>query len=155
MSEITKLPSKILRSKIQDVSLEDIKNGSLKELISDMRNAIIEHNGVGLAANQLSKNLNLFVIEKKLADEFEVSDVYINTEITEHSKTNDEMEEGCLSIPGYFVEIPRSKKVMVKALDENGKKIKFRARGLLARVIQHEVDHLNGLVIKDRVKKIG
>jgi peptide deformylase len=63
------------------------------------------------------------------------------------------MEEGCLSLPEYWKEIKRAKKVKIKALDENGKKLKIKARGFLARVYQHETDHLNGFLIKDRVKK--
>ena len=62
------------------------------------------------------------------------------------------MEEGCLSIPEYFVNISRPKKIKIKAMDENGNKVKFRARGLLARVLQHEYDHLNGKLIRDRAR---
>ncbi|MDP4001728.1 MAG: peptide deformylase, partial [bacterium] len=86
----------------------------------------------------------------KVALENKVPETYFNPEITEYSKDTDNIEEGCLSIPGFYVEIPRSKKIMFKALDESGKKIKFKAKGFLARVLQHETDHLNGTVIKDR-----
>lgn len=151
--EITKLPNKILSSKIKMVSMEDVKRGSYKELISNMREAMKEHQGVGLAANQIDKDLSIFVIDAKLAEEFEVPDAYLNPEITEYSKDADEMEEGCLSIPTYYVLIPRSKKIKLKFIDENGEKRKIKARGFLARVLQHETDHLNGLTIKNRVKK--
>src|SRR3989344_4799226 len=124
----------------------------IKELIAQMRETMVASQGVGLAANQVNENLQIFVIDKKLADEHSVPDVLINPEITEPSKDVDEMEEGCLSIPEYFVNIKRAKKIKIKALDENGKKIKFKARGFLARVLQHETDHLNGLTIKERVK---
>ena len=117
-----------------------------------MRQDMIANNGIGLAANQVGQDLAIFVIDKNLADENQVPDAYINPEITEFSKDTDEMEEGCLSIPEYFVPIKRSKKIKFKALDENGNKIKLKVRGLLARVLQHETDHLNGVVIKDRVK---
>ena len=80
-------------------------------------------------------------------------DVYLNPEITEYSKDRDEMEEGCLSIPEYFVEIKRSKKIKIKFMDEKGDKKKIKDRGFLARVLQHETDHLNGLTIKNRFKK--
>lgn len=121
----------------------------IKALISDMRKMMVEARGVGLAANQVGQDLQLFVIDKKLAEENGVPDAYINPEITEYSKDGGEMEEGCLSLPEYWQQIKRSKKIKIKALDENGKKIKIKARGLLARVLQHECDHLRGILIKD------
>ena len=65
------------------------------------------------------------------------------------------MEEGCLSIPGYGANIKRSKKIKIKVVDENGKKIKLKARGFLARVLQHETDHLHGITIRDRHSEIS
>ena len=95
------------------------------------------------------------MIEEKLAAENNVPEVFFNPEITEYSKNKDELEEGCLSIPEYGVNIKRSKKVKIKATDENGSKIKLKARGFLARVLQHETDHLNGITIKDRHSEIS
>lgn len=149
--EIIKIPSKILKKKIEKAIIGDIKNGSYKELISDMKKAMVDNNGVGLAANQIGKDLGIFVIDQKLAEENGVPNVFINPEITEYSKENDETEEGCLSIPGYWAPIRRAKKIKIKAADENGNKIKFKARGFLARVLQHETDHLNGVTIKEKV----
>ena len=151
--EITKLPAKILNSKIESVSVEEVKRGSFKELILAMKETMKDKQGVGLAANQIGKDLSIFVIEPMLATEFRVPDVYLNPEITEYSKDRDEMEEGCLSIPEYFVEIKRSKKIKIKFMDEKGDKKKIKDRGFLARVLQHETDHLNGLTIKNRFKK--
>lgn len=116
-----------------------------------MREKVVEAHGVGLAANQVGRDLQIFVIDKKLAEENGVADAYINPEITEFSKDQNEMEEGCLSIPDYWRQVKRAKKIKIKALDENGKKIKIKARGFLARVLQHEYDHLQGILIKDRV----
>jgi len=138
-----------LRNKLREV--KEI-TPEIKVLISDMRKMMIEARGVGLAANQVGQDLQLFVIDKKLAEENGVPDAYINPEITECSKDKGEMEEGCLSLPDYWRQIKRSKKIKIKALDENGKKIKIKARGLLARVFQHEYDHLQGVLIKDRLK---
>lgn len=132
------------------VSAKEIKNGSAKELISAMREDMKKNNGVGLAANQVGSDLSIFVIDQELAKTNNVSDAFINPEITEYSKEEDEMEEGCLSIPEYYAPIKRAKKIKIKALDENGNKIKFKARGFLARVLQHETDHLNGIVIRDK-----
>lgn len=137
---------------MKQIPPEEIKNGDYAELISDMKKSMIKANGVGLAANQVGKDLAIFVIDAKLASENEVPEAYFNPEITDRSDEADYLEEGCLSIPGFYTEIKRSKKVMLKALDEDGKKIKIKARGFLARVYQHETDHLNGLTIKDRMQ---
>lgn len=144
--EIVKKPNKILRNKLKGV--KEI-TPEIKALISDMRKTMEEAQGIGLAANQVGRDLAIFVISRKLAEENKVPDVYINPEITEYSKEPVEMEEGCLSLPGYWQYIQRPKKIKIKALDENGKKIKFKAKGLLARVLQHEYDHLQGRLIKD------
>lgn len=148
--EITKIPNKILAKTTEKVGLKDIKSGSYKELVLDMKKSMVDNEGIGLAANQINKDLSIFVIDEKLASENKVPDVFFNPEITEYSREKDEMEEGCLSIPGYGANIKRSKKIKIKAIDENGNKIKLKARGFLARVLQHETDHLNGLVIRDR-----
>lgn len=148
--EITKIPNKILAKTTEKVSPKDIKNGLYKELVLDMKKAMIDNEGVGLAANQIGKDLSIFVIDEKLAAENGVPEVFFNPEITEYSRDLDELEEGCLSIPGYGANLRRSKKIKIKAVDENGNKIKLKARGFLARVLQHETDHLNGIVIKDR-----
>lgn len=141
-------PNKILHQKLKAVP--EI-TAEIKGLIIEMRKKMVEAHGIGLAANQVDKNLQIFVIDKNLAEENKVPDAFINPEISEYSREKDELEEGCLSIPEYFVLVPRSKKIKIKALDENGKKIRFKAKGFLARVLQHEMDHLNGLLIKDRI----
>src|SRR3989338_3742543 len=146
--EITKTPDKILAKKMERIVVDDLKNGSYKELISDMKKAMVDNNGVGLAANQVGKDLSIFVIDQKLAEENGVPDIFINPEITEYSKDSDETEEGCLSIPDYWIPIKRAKKIKIKFINESGNKQKLKARGFLARVLQHETDHLNGLTIK-------
>jgi len=146
--QIIKEPEKILRKKLK--SVEKV-TPEIKALISDMREIMVEAHGVGLAANQVGRDFQIFVIDAKLAEENKAPDAYINPEITECSKEQTEIEEGCLSIPEYWRQIKRAKKIKIKALDENGKKIKIKARGFLARVLQHEYDHLQGILIKDRV----
>lgn len=147
--EIVKELNKILRQKLEKVTGVDTE---IKNLISQMREKMVAAKGVGLAANQVGKNLRIFVIDKNLAQENNVPDAFINPEITEYSKDTDIIEEGCLSIPEYFAPISRSKKIKIKALNENGKKIRFKAKGFLARVLQHETDHLNGILIRSREK---
>ena len=146
--EITKEPNKILHKKLE---LVPEITPDIIALIEEMRRTMIEAKGVGLAANQIGKDLQIFVIAKNIADEHKVPDAYINPVMNEFSRDRDEMEEGCLSIPGFWHQIRRSKKVHIKALDERGNKIKLKAKGFLARVFQHEYDHLQGKLIKDRV----
>lgn len=147
---ITKDPNKILHKKLEPVS--EI-TPAITAIIEEMRKAMIEAKGVGLAANQIGKDLQIFVIEASIAVEFGVPDAYINPELSTFSRDKDVMEEGCLSLPGTWLQIHRSKKVHLKALDEHGGKLKIKAKGFLARVFQHEYDHLCGKLIKDRAKK--
>src|SRR3990167_6659022 len=132
--EVTKVPHQLLTQKTKHLSLGDIKSGNYAKLVADMRVAMKEHQGIGLSANQLGKDLSIFVIDAALAQENNVPDAYFNPEITEYSKDQDELEEGCLSIPQFYVPIKRAKKIKFKAYDEKGERVKFRARGLLARV---------------------
>lgn len=152
MTVITKVPDTILTKKVVRARPDDLKAGTYAKLIDRMRKDMVAHNGIGLAANQVGEDVALFVIDKELAAENGIADAYANPEITGASKERDELEEGCLSIPDYWVPIRRAKKIMFKALNEKGEKVKFRARGMLARVLQHETDHLNGLTIQDREK---
>lgn len=149
--ELTTIPNPLLARTIKPLKAADIKAGTYTELIAVMKKRMIDSNGIGLAANQVGKDLALFVIDEKLAAEYKVASAYANPEITEYGKEHEDMEEGCLSIPGMWAPIQRSKKIMFKALNaETGTRVKFRARGMLARVLQHETDHLNGTTIKDR-----
>ncbi|MCC6934317.1 MAG: peptide deformylase [Candidatus Yanofskybacteria bacterium] len=151
--QLTHVPHPVLAKQCTPLTAEDLKAGAYTQLIAEMKKDMVAHNGIGLAANQVGKDLALFVIDEKLAEEHDVPSVFANPEITEYGKESEDIEEGCLSIPGTWLIIPRSKKVMFKGLDEQGNRVKFRARGMLARVLQHETDHLNGLTIKDRAAK--
>lgn len=145
--EITKVPNKILHKKLEAI------NGitpNLKKVILNMKKVMKEANGIGLAANQVGLNMQLFVIDEELAEEYKAPSVYINPEIKPYSKGEEELEEGCLSIPETWLKIKRPKKLKVKAVDEEGKKHKFIAKGILARVLQHEYDHLQGILITDK-----
>jgi len=148
--DIVKDPNKILHQKLTEV--KEVNVGILK-LAEEMKEIMKKSNGVGLAANQVGKNTSMFVIDENLAKESGAPDVYINPEITEYSRDLIESEEGCLSLPDFWPTVKRAKKIKIKALGIDGKKIKIKARGFLARVLQHETDHLYGFLIKDRVKK--
>jgi len=120
----------------------------IKEMKETLKNA---ENGVGLAAPQIGVNIRLFVIIDELVKDDH--SVFINPEITQVSKKTATEEEGCLSLPGDWRELPRADKVTIKAVDENGKKFKMKAKGILARLMLHEVDHLDGVLFVDHLKK--
>jgi peptide deformylase len=151
--EIVQIPARVLAAPCTPLSGKDLRAGKYATLIEEMKKDMLANNGIGLAANQVGKHLALFVIEEKLALEHKVPDVFANPEITEYGKEEDILEEGCLSIAGFWTPVTRAKKIMFKALDTNGTKVKFKARGMLARVLQHETDHINGLTIKNRTEK--
>ena len=150
----------ILRKKSQPV--EKI-NAEILQLAKDMIEIMIKNNGVGLAANQVGKNIRMFVIHPDLIrmgafgllksrrsrDEGALFGCFINPEIIKISKKSEILEEGCLSVPGKYLSIKRAKSLKIKAIDENNKQFKLKAKGLLARTIQHEIDHLNGILIVD------
>jgi peptide deformylase len=142
-------PNSILRQKAKEVEMEKIKGYDIKKLVFDMKETVETDKGIGLAAPQVGHSLRIIVIfleNKKIA--------LINPQITHFSWLKKNGEEGCLSIPGTFGFVKRSKSIRVKALDENGEEIKFKAKNLLARVIQHEVDHLDGVLFIDKAEKI-
>ncbi|MEK7536946.1 MAG: peptide deformylase [Patescibacteria group bacterium] len=145
--EIVKKPAEILSQKLKIIGLI---TPSLKKVILKMKKTMKEANGIGLAANQVGLDMALFVIDEELAKEHNAPSVYINSEVKPYSKDSEELEEGCLSIPETWLKIKRPKKVKVKSVDENEKKYKFIAKGMLARVLQHEYDHLQGVMITDK-----
>ena len=145
MLRITKLGEEVLRKKSVPVLPEEI-NDKFRALLSEMFTTMDEANGVGLAAPQININKRFFVVT---ADD-DVRRVFINPEIISTSAELSEYEEGCLSIPKIYETIARPAKVTVQALDENGKHFTLDAEGLLARIIQHENDHLDGIVFIDR-----
>ena len=143
MIRIYKLGEEVLREKAMPI--EKVTD-EIKTLIGDMFETMVEANGVGLAAPQVGKKLRLFVA----AADDDVKRVFINPQIVSTSEEVGDYEEGCLSIPGVYESIRRPVRVTVQALDENGKPFTLEADGLLARIIQHETDHLDGILFSDR-----
>ncbi len=146
---ITTIPNPILRQRAKELSLEDIKTPVIQKLISDMKETVLPAGGIGLAAPQVGFSVRIVIIavqNKKMA--------LINPEIINFSWRKEATEEGCLSVPEKWGVVKRSKIIKVKALDESGEIVKFKAKDLFARVIQHEVDHLNGVLFIDRAKKV-
>lgn len=131
----------------------------LKDQIKKMVATLRKEGGIGLAANQLGYNNQVLAIEYKEIDkktskkrtEIPLT-VFINPEIIEYGKTLECFEEGCLSVPKIELEVERPTQIKIKYQDEKGKKIKAAPKGLVARILQHEVDHINGTLFTDRVK---
>ncbi len=138
----------VLRKKAETV--KDPKNPEIQTLIKNMIATMKSAKGLGLAAPQVGVSWRIFTvdIESKIF-------VFINPEAKDFSKESGLFEEGCLSVQKTWGPVIRPKKLTIKALDENGKPIKIRAKGLLARVTQHEMDHLNGVLFIDKAEKIN
>lgn len=136
----------VLRQKAKRVSSID---GAIGQLIDDMVETMREVGGVGLAAPQVGVPLRIAVIE--LPDEEII--VLVNPKIVKRSGER-QIEEGCLSIPGYRGEIQRSEKVTVKGLDRFGREIRIKGEGLLAQALEHELDHLDGTLYIDHLESI-
>ena len=145
MLKIYKLGEEVLRQKSVPVKDEEI-NDELRALAEEMFETMENANGVGLACPQIGKNIRMFVAE---ADD-DVKRVFINPQIVATSDDSVPYEEGCLSVPQVYENIMRPSKVTVQAQDQNGKKFTLEAEGLLARIIQHESDHLEGVIFIDR-----
>ncbi len=147
---ISKLPVKVLRKPVTDVELPADKK--MLRLIKDMIATCKAADGVGLAAPQIGLNLNLAVIylEELGLPAFPI----INPVIIKTSKEQTEMEEGCLSTPGLFGKVKRPKKITIEAYNVQGEKFTITDDTFLARVIQHEIDHLNNILIIDKFEEI-
>ncbi len=129
--------------------IKNPKSPEIKELIADMVATMKKTGGIGLAAPQVGVPFRIFTVnvEDKVY-------VFINPEVKNLSRDESSFEEGCLSVQKIWGPVIRPKKLIIKALDENGKPIKIRAKGLLARVIQHEMDHLDGTLFIDKAEKL-
>lgn len=126
----------------------------LHELIMKMRKVMHRANGVGLSANQIGLPYKLFVAKLPAKQGESKLHAILNPEIEKMSEEKLSQEEGCLSVHGKYGIVPRAKQVIIRGLDKNGKPLKIKAWGLLARIFQHEVEHLNGKLFVDRAKEV-
>ena len=153
--EIVTLPDPVLRRKARTVTRFDAE---LQTLVEDMIETMREAPGVGLAAPQVGVSDRLLVVEYPEDDEQEDSPkklyVVVNPEIKEISAETEMGIEGCLSIPGLHGEVERALAVTVKGQTRRGQSIKIKAKGWLARIFQHEIDHLDGIVFVDRATRV-
>jgi peptide deformylase len=152
---IVAIPDPILRRKAHKVTTFD---RDLQTLIDDMIETMRVAPGVGLAAPQVDVSLRVIVVEYGDEDEEHPSPkklyALVNPEISSHSAETVTGVEGCLSIPNLEGEVERYEKVVVKALDRHGHAVKIRADGWLARIFQHEIDHLDGVLYTDRATRV-
>jgi peptide deformylase len=149
--EILTIPknNEILRKKSLPVNEEKVLTEEFKELCEDLEETMIKKEGVGLAAPQIGRNIRMIVVNTKNGPV-----VMINPKIIKKSLLKEWGEEGCLSVPMTFGDVKRHKKVTCIFCNRRGKKDQIKGSGLLARVIQHEIDHLDGILFIDKAKNV-
>jgi len=149
--EIKKYPERVLREKASPVTKID---GEIQRLIDDMVETMYAAPGIGLAAPQVGISKRIIIIDVSMKEgEKTPLIVLINPEIVE-GEGEIESEEGCLSLPGYITTVKRSERVIVRGLNRDGRPIEIEGEGLLSRALQHECDHLDGVLLIDRVSSI-
>ncbi len=146
--EIYKLGNKVLRDQAKRISKVD---GSIRELAKNMLESMYSAKGIGLAAPQVGIQKRILVIDLDIENSTSPPHIFINPEIISSSATIDTYEEGCLSIPGVYLDVIRPSSIKLSYRDEMGRPKKMNADGLMARCIQHEIDHLNGVLFVDKV----
>jgi peptide deformylase len=143
---------KVLRKKAEPVTVFDEE---LEQFLADLTETMYEKDGVGLAAPQVGRSLRIFVVDPFWFTEEGTKDpkIFINPEIVA-MKGESDAEEGCLSLPEVYGNVKRAEQVIIRALNENGEKVQYKTGGLFARAIQHENDHLNGVMFVDHIPKL-
>ena len=151
LREILTEPNEILRKKSLPVEKFD---EDLQQLMKDMLDTMYAAPGIGLAAIQIGEPKRVIVLDLSSKDEPKNPMYFINPEIITKSESKSTYEEGCLSVPGQFAEIDRPDKCHIKYLDYNGQQKEIKAEGMLATCIQHEIDHLEGILFIDYLSKL-
>ncbi len=140
----------VLRQKAAEVTAFD---DELRRLVEDMRETMRAYNGVGLAGNQVGVAQRVAIVDVPLDEDERAAYTLVNPAIVARSGS-ETGEEGCLSIPGIYEDVTRSLVVRVRARDEHGAPVEIEAEGYLARAIQHEIDHLDGVLFVDRLSPL-
>jgi len=145
--KVARMGHPVLRARAKALDRRDVRSAPVQQLIDDLVDTMHEYHGVGLAAPQVHESLRIFVagVDPRAADDDEPAAERAATELVEDW-------EGCLSIPDIRGRVPRVRGISVRALDRNGERIEFLARDFAARVLQHEYDHLDGVLFFDRMK---
>ena len=149
--DIITLPDKRLRLNSEPVKHVD---AGVRKLIDDMFETMYKAPGIGLAAIQIGVAKRVVTMDLSKKEDNHEPQVFINPEIVWQSDETAKYEEGCLSIPEYYEEVERPKEVKVKYLDRDGKPAEIEATGLLATCLQHEIDHINGVLFIDHLSKL-
>ncbi len=145
---------KFLRQKTVDFDFSKFSKKEINELIQEMKKTMIAANGIGLSANQIGLKWKVFVAQVPASEGDSKFYALFNPSIIKTSEDGVLYEEGCLSVPGKYGEVKRPRYIIVKAQDKKGRPVKIKAWGLLARVFQHEIDHLNGGLFIDKAKSV-
>ncbi len=171
MIKIIQIGDLVLRATAKKVAVDKIISPEIQKVLENMKQAIVENDdGIAIAAPQINVSLRIFLVSKRIflidkegkplpditpeeIDNYKDL-VFINPEITNQSKKTQWLMEGCLSIRGVYGKVERSEKATIKAFDENGKLFTRGASGLLAQTIQHENDHLDGILFIDKAKDL-
>jgi peptide deformylase len=156
--KVARMGHPVLRQRARPLTLEEIKSPKVQKLIDDMVETMREYHGIGLAAPQVHEGVRLLIAGLEKTDENGETEVealpVLNPEITVVGTDVVEDWEGCLSIPDIRGRVARAREITVKAFTRHGKRIEFRAEGFFARVIQHETDHLDGVLFLDRMRSL-
>ena len=153
--KVAKMGHPVLREKARAVDKSELKSPTLQQFIDSMIDTMHEYTGVGLAAPQVHESLRLFVALLEADDNGEGDAmVFVNPEISVKGDQTVEGWEGCLSIPDIRGRVPRAQHVMVSALDRHGKRFELELKDFRARVVQHENDHLDGVLFFERMKTL-
>jgi peptide deformylase len=152
--KVARMGHPVLRAKAAAVDRATLRTPEMQKLIDDMIETMTEYHGVGLAAPQVHEGLRIFVasLDMERGEEPTEPIAIINPEIVPVGSETVDDWEGCLSIPDIRGKVPRLREIKVKALDRDGERIELRARGFSARIVQHETDHLDGILFFDRMR---
>jgi peptide deformylase len=149
--DIIKLPDKRLRLVSEPVKRID---GDIRALVRDMFDTMYKAPGIGLAAIQIGVPKRIIILDLSKKEDDHKPLVFINAEVSWTSKEKSKYEEGCLSIPEFYEEVERPAEVKVKYLDLDGAPQEIDAKGLLATCLQHEIDHINGVLFIDHISRL-
>src|SRR5712691_11617352 len=153
--KVARMGHPVLRAKARPIERGDIKAASVQSLIDDMLDTMAEYHGVGLAAPQVHEGVRIFVASLDAGEDGDHQTephVIINPEIAVVGSDVVEDWEGCLSIPDVRGRVPRAREITVRALNRHGERVQLSAHDFAARVIQHETDHLDGILFFDRMR---
>jgi len=154
--KVARMGHPVLRAKARPLDKSDMKSAAIQRLIDDLIDTMVEYHGIGLAAPQVHESVRIFVAALDAAEDGEEAEpvVLINPEIAVVSSDIVDDWEGCLSIPDIRGRVPRAREIRVRAFDRKGDRIELHAHDFPARVIQHETDHLDGVLFFDRMRSL-